>query len=313
MREKQPKEKKLYSTDMDKVQKELARLGSGSYFKPKEGKNYVRILPPMNNSGLFYHEATLHYGLKRDGKNISVPYTGESSPVMALIKKLEKEGPEGAKLAKRLAPRTKYYANVIDRSSGKVQVWGFSKKILSSILSAMGDPDLGDITDPEDGHDLVVERSGQNLETKYEIRVRPKPSHIGEDVDLDQMKDLETLVDDMDDDEIEGLIDENFGNGASDEEEEEDLSPKKKKKVVVDEDDDEEDEPKPKKKVVVEEEDDDDDEEDEPKPKKKPAKAEDDDEEDEEPKPKAKKRAVVEDDEEDEIVPIKKRKTYKKV
>jgi len=273
MSKKKKKSKKINRTDMDLIESKLASIGSGVYFKPLEGKNQIRILPPWNDEGYPFHEECFHYGLKREGKNVSVP--GPHPVIMKAIKKLEKSGKEDSKLAKRLAPRTKFYANILDRKSKKIMVWGFSRKILSTILSYMADPDWGDITDIEEGHDLIIERTGQNLDTKYEIRIKPKPSELG-DVNLDELHQLDELVEEIDDDEVEEMLEQVTGESSEGDDDDDDEDD-------GDEDDDDEE--------GGEEEDEEEDDDDE----------EDDDEEDEE-----------EEEEEEKVKPKKKKKKAKK-
>ena len=241
MSDKDRKKRRAGSTDMDLIEKKMSELGSGTYFTPKEGKNVIRILPPWNDEGLFYFETTLHYGLRHEGRQRAFPCLGrDDCPICDYIKELEKGGEEDEKLSKRMRPRTKFYVNIIDVRTGKVQIWGFSRKTLSTILGFMSDPDWGDITHPKKGFNLVVERTGMGLETKYEIRVKQKPTEIEVDDWEDQLHELDkVVVDEMDADKLEDIIDENFGKGA-------------KKKAKVDDDDDDD---KPRKKK----EDDDDD------------------------------------------------------
>ena len=54
---KKKKKSAVRRTDIDKVKRKLDELG-GSFFKAKEGKNIVRILPPWNDEGVFYYEAS---------------------------------------------------------------------------------------------------------------------------------------------------------------------------------------------------------------------------------------------------------------
>ncbi len=253
------KKNKTRKTDMSQIEQRLAELGSGTFFKPKEGKNIIRILPPWNDDGMFFFEQPYHYGLKKEGRTLTI--AGPNPIVMKYLKKMSEMGSEDAKLAKRLEPRTKYYANILDRKSKKIMIWGFSKKILQTILSAMADPDYGDITDEEDGHDIVIERVGTGLETKYEVRVRPKPSEVGDDVNLDNLHILDEVVEDYSDSEIKAMLKETFDSVDDDDDDDE---PKKKKKKDDDDEDDEDDD----------EDDDDDDDEEEEKPKKKKKKKE---------------------------------------
>jgi len=263
---KKEKRKKANKTNMDLIEQKLAEVGSGTFFKAKEGKNKVRILPPWNDEGLFYHEQVYHYGLKHDGKNVTV--AGPNPIVMKFIKKMEEQGSEDAKAAKKLQPKTKYYVNILERTSNKVMIWGFSRKVLGTILSAMADPDYGDITDLEEGYDVTIERAGTGLDTKYEVRVRPKQSEA--EIDLDKLHMLDEIVEDFSDKEVKSMLKETFEEADDDDDDDE---PKKKKKRKDDDDDDDDDDDGEEDDDDEEEEEDDDDEEDEKSKKKKKKKA----------------------------------------
>lgn len=227
---------KVGKTDLDKAKQKLAEIGSGKFFKPVVGPNRVRILPPNNDSGVFYHEESIHYGLKKDGRGISIKFIGNDSPIMQYVNKLKQEGPEGEKLAKRLEPKTKYFANVIDRKTGMICIWAFSKKTLKILLSAMDDEDIGDITDLENGFDVIIDREGTGMtDTRYEVRVRPKSTpalNADGEPDLSKMLDLEAEVsEELSEEEQEDVIAENFGKSNN----------SKKSKSEDDDDDDDND------------------------------------------------------------------------
>lgn len=315
------KKKKYYAADQSKLQKKLEQIGSGAYFKPKEGKNTIRILPPWSDSGLWYKEAALHYGMTDEtGKERAYPCLkmfGEDCPVCNKRDEFMEGDGEDKKIADKIRARVKFYANVLDRATGSVKIWGFSQKTLGVLLSYCSDPDYGDITNPDEGFDVVIERTGTGkLDTRYAIRVKPKPSAVDVDGWEDFLQNLDTVVvDHMDEDALEEIVVANFGSSKKkskkdedddedeDEDEEEEETPKKKsKKPSEDEDDEDEDEeeaPKKKSKKPVEE---DEDEEEEEKPRKKKKVVEEDEEEEETPKKKKSKKSKddEEDDDEDE-------------
>jgi len=261
--------KKYYQADNEAIMKKLDELGSGTFFKAKEGKNQVRILPPWSKKGVWFKEATLHYGVADKKAYPCLKMFGKECPICNKAEELQEGSDEDRKIAGRLKPKTKYYVNIVDRKSGKVKIWGFSAKILGTLLSYVGDPDYGDITDPEEGYDVVIDRTGSGMtDTKYEVRCRPKPSEIDSENWENEMHNLDTeVIDEVNESEIESVVEEKFGETL----------PKKSKKSKVDEDeeddeDDEEEEDKPRKKGKKHKKDEDDDKED------------DDDDEDDEDK-----------------------------
>lgn len=235
------KEKRYYETDPDKIQKALAEIGQGDYFKPKEGKNVIRILPPWSKKGLWYKEATIHYGLAVEGKErgyTCLKQFDKDCPICEKRDELLKGDSEDKELADKLRPRLKYYANILDRTTGRVMIWGFTPKTLGILLGYEADPDHcnNKLTDPEEGYDVVIERTGTGRnDTKYNIRVKPKSSEIGDDSDWeDKMKDLDDIVEEPDEEKVQDALSEMFGGKSShkkhkeDEDEDEDEPHKKK-------------------------------------------------------------------------------------
>ena len=79
------------------------------------------------------------------------------------------------------------FAPVIVRGeeSQGVKFWGFGKTVYQELLSIIADPDYGDITDPVNGRDVVVEfisaeESGASF-PKTNIRVKPNQTPISDE------------------------------------------------------------------------------------------------------------------------------------
>ena len=82
------------------------------------------------------------------------------------------------------------FAPVIVRGEEKqgVKFWGFGKTVYQELLSIIADPDYGDITDPVNGRDVVVEfitaeESGASF-PKTNIRVKPNQTPISDEPDV---------------------------------------------------------------------------------------------------------------------------------
>ena len=231
MEEKVTKKKKYFLADNEKIQKKLEELGTGVFFKPKEGKSIVRILPPWSADGLWYKEAVLHYGMtNEDGKErgyACLKMFEKKCPFCRKYEELSKGSPEDRKIAERIKPRIKFYTNILELRSGKVMIWGFSQKTLGILLSYCSDPDYGDISHPENGFDIVIERTGTSrTDTRYSIRCRPKPSEISVEGWEENMHDLDSEVaEEMEVDDALDIVLLNFGGrkekDIDDEEEEE--------------------------------------------------------------------------------------------
>jgi hypothetical protein len=184
-----------YRTNLAKVKKRYQEMGGDkNWFKPKVGKSRIRILPPWGPTaeGVFYLEGGLHYGFKIGGQDRAIPCKVVSNkgpcPICELHDALVATDDEDYKgLISRIRVKKKFWVNVIEKDpkSGEVkgetvQMFGGNKKFIDAVMGAMDDEDYGDITDPTEGHDLIIERVGTTMtDTRYEYRVKPNPSPIG--------------------------------------------------------------------------------------------------------------------------------------
>lgn len=181
---------KYFETDREAMKKAKDTLGSGKYWQPKEGKNQIRILPPWSEEGKWFLKLALHYGFKdEEDRNRAYPclkeWKGTRCPACDAISELKKvDG--GQKIIKAMLPRIKCYVNLIDRRIGedKVFIYGVSPRIMNEILSYDEDEDYGDLTHPKTGFDLILEKTGSGLLTKYAVRIKPKASPTGKFGDL---------------------------------------------------------------------------------------------------------------------------------
>jgi len=84
---------------------------------------------------------------------------GEEDPLDSFVRSLFNEGSEDSvKMAKNLMARQRFFTPVIVRGEEDqgVRVWGFGKMAYQELLSLVLNPDYGDITDTEEGTDLVI-------------------------------------------------------------------------------------------------------------------------------------------------------------
>ncbi len=160
------------ATDIKKMREKLAKLhdksgGKGktvNYWKPAESDTTIRILPAEDGDPL--KEFFFHY-LKGDDKKTQSIFcpkknVGESCPICDLVSKLYKEGDEESrKMAKDLSSKQRFFSTVVVRGEEEkgVHVWGYSKTVYEALLKLIVNPEYGDITDINDGLDLMVSSS----------------------------------------------------------------------------------------------------------------------------------------------------------
>ena len=127
-----------------------------------------------------------HYDLGK--KNFLSPIThGNPDPVVEFAEKLKASGNSDEwKLGKKLEPKMRCYVPIVVRGkeSEGVKFWGFGKTVYTELLGFIADPDYGDLTDPGQGRDIVVEfvpAEGAGSYPKTTIRVKPNTTPLTTD------------------------------------------------------------------------------------------------------------------------------------
>jgi len=173
-------------------------------WRPKPGKHTIRILPYRFDKDNPFVELYFHYGVA--GKTYLSPYTfGKPDPILEFSENMlqEKVTKEEFKFAKGLEPKQRVFTPILVRGEESTgpQIWSFSKTIYLELLSALNDPDYGDITDPQNGRDIQIEiteatKPGEFAKTS--MRIKPVTCPITNDKNLlatliQTQKDIKTL------------------------------------------------------------------------------------------------------------------------
>ncbi|QKE56530.1 DNA binding protein [Bacillus phage YungSlug] len=193
--------------NFDELRKKLTETkerGNGGgdikYWKPKDGRNVIRILPAADRGNGFYAEGKVRYNVGPNKRKARVPLDqDEKCPIKDFVSALYATKDEAdKKLAKKMGVRTNYAFNVIDRSVeegqegyGEVLLYNANASVFEGVLTILLDPDYGDFLDPEKGRDIIITKTGKDLETKYTVNARPKEEPIGIE---DWEKNLHDLV-----------------------------------------------------------------------------------------------------------------------
>ena len=108
-----------------------------------------------------------------------------------------------------------------------VRFWGFGKTVYQELLSVIADPDYGDITDPINGRDVLVEfKTAEEIGASFPkttIRVKPNQTPIVEDKAklegiLDNQKDITELYQELSYEELTDVLNEWLNPELSEEE-----------------------------------------------------------------------------------------------
>ena len=181
--------------DLNAIKKRLNQLQTtnnrtSSLWKPQPGKTQIRIVPYAHNKDNPFIELFFHYNLNNRSYLSPVSF-GRPDPIEEFAQKLKGSGnKEDYQLARKLEAKIRTFAPVIVRGEEKqgVKFWGFGKTVYQELLSIIADPDYGDITDPVNGRDVVVEfisaeETGASF-PKTNIRVKPNQTPISDEPDI---------------------------------------------------------------------------------------------------------------------------------
>ena len=186
MAEEKKKKKKLSTGGLstrDKLiqrKKDFEKKNVGGLIYPKEGTMRLRVKSPGDDEELLIE--VIQFYLGRDLGGVISPATfGEPCPFMDKYKELKDSSDEDDReLAKTLVPKRKYVLGGIiykDDKGKEVDPDGIDKGVMVArgvyqdiIDLYLDEDDWGDMTDPEEGYDIKISRSGSGKnDTSYTV------------------------------------------------------------------------------------------------------------------------------------------------
>ncbi len=181
--------------DINVIKSRLSQLQqsnnrTSALWKPSPGKTQARIVPYKFNKDNPFIELYFHYDMGE--KNYLSPISfGRPDPIEEFATKLKTSGnKEDYKLGKKIEAKMRTYAPIIVRGEENegVKFWGFGKMVYQELLSVIADPDYGDITDPVNGRDIVIEfKTSEETGRAFpstSIRVKPNQTPVTENPDV---------------------------------------------------------------------------------------------------------------------------------
>lgn len=157
-------------------------------YKPSEGQNRIRILPPTWDDADHYgYDAWFHSGVGPENSTYLSSYKmkGKSDPIWEEYTRAQKEGDE--ELTKQLKPYKRVVVWVIDRKNEAEgpMLYSMPWTLDRDIAIACKDPDSGEyivVDKIEDGYDVLFEKKGTGIQTKYfGQKISRRPSPISDD------------------------------------------------------------------------------------------------------------------------------------
>ena len=170
------------SINIGAMQKKLERLNNkgkassdSAFWKPEDGLHEIRVLP--TSDGDPFKEFFFHYNVGSQSVMCPKRNFGEACPICEFATKLFKSGEDdNVTAAKSLFVRQRFCSPILVRGSEKdgVKVWSYSKTVYEELLKMVLDPDVGDITDLENGFDIKVDKGKANGARFSMMKIKPK-------------------------------------------------------------------------------------------------------------------------------------------
>lgn len=158
--------------------------GKSVFWRPEDGEQTIRLLP--TSDGDPFKQYWFHYNLGKNPGFLSPKKNfGENDPLDDFIKQLYKDGSDDSiKMAKNLSARQRFFSPVLVRGEeGEgVRLWGYGKMAYKELLNLVLNPEYGDITDVNEGTDLVI-NYGKPAGAQFPqttITPRRRPSKLSE-------------------------------------------------------------------------------------------------------------------------------------
>ena len=209
--------------NLDKMRAKLDALENGGkqrnnvFWRPEDGEQTVRIVPTADGDP--FKEYWFHYNLGKNAGFLSPKKNfGEDDPLNDFIRQLYNEGSDDSiKMAKNLSARQRFFAPVVVRGEEDkgVRLWGFGKMAYKELLNLVLNPEYGDITDVNEGTDLVIQygkpAGAQFPQTSITPRRRSSPLTENQDeiaAFLDQIPNFDEVFERKTPEQVQVMLDE---------------------------------------------------------------------------------------------------------
>jgi len=218
--------------DLEKMKAKLNKLqnkgnGDSVFWRPEDGEQTIRIVPTADGDP--FKDFWFHYNVGKNPGFLSPKRNfGESDPLDSFVRELFDEGTEDSiKMAKNLMARQRFFSPVVVRGEEDkgLRIWGYGKMAYEKLLSLVLNPEYGDITDSEEGVDLVI-HYGKPVGASFpqtKITPRRKNSALCDEPErckewLENIPDFNTLFERKTPEEVGQLLDEFLSGEESAEE-----------------------------------------------------------------------------------------------
>lgn len=194
--------------DLDAIQDKKERRGSGTTWRPKEGVNPIRVLPPTReyfDDFIDYFALTFHiHYFRQQGYDTEVTRClrdkHEYCPACEMAQKFrDSDDPALKETAGDIKRVERHAMNILDLEDPEsgIQPYHCGYTVHNEILEYIASPRWGDIIDPRDGHDIDLKltpasksRSGYN---SYSVQPNPDRTTVVSALPENWMDELDKL------------------------------------------------------------------------------------------------------------------------
>lgn len=192
--------------DLERLNRQTSKKSSGDesmFWSPKEGEQTVRIVPYIHERSDSFRRFYYHYDIA-EKPFVSPISFGQRDPIVDFAKKLQNESgdKESWKFAKNLEPKMRVYLPVLVRGLEHkgVLFWGFTEKVYKDLAKFLVSGEYGDISDLQNGRDIVIDytprRGNSYPETKVWVKPNTSPAFIDNSVGdkIQEMSNIESIL-----------------------------------------------------------------------------------------------------------------------
>lgn len=192
----------------DAAQEEAAKVDTKKNYLDKlpVGTTVLRLMPPSIGRDRPWVTVHQHFvrlpGVEKPLVfNCPLKMLNQPCPACERAAQLgQSPNPQDQKMAKEWSPQFRAFANVIDRKNPEKgpQLWGFGLMIFKRLTYFRENEDFygKDYTDPFSGRDIVVQRTGTNMDTRYQVDLAQKDAALAKSEE--QMIEWAKLMADLD-------------------------------------------------------------------------------------------------------------------
>lgn len=180
--------------NQEEMVEEINKQTEKKFWRPKEGKTIIRVLPPNGKAGekLFYFTHKVHWINKQPYECLDqqlvdkngVLHKKEKCPICEITKRMRASADEDIqKEGKNLSAKYKYLTRILVRNHDTYDTtpifYEMPYKIRGKVLSAIQEGDFGTVVGVRDGRDFTLIKEGSGFLTSYDnSMLRPNTSPI---------------------------------------------------------------------------------------------------------------------------------------